>query len=185
MDHKHLLKFCILSILIASIVVGCGTTSASTVPEAQATQAVSETETQAPTAEPLAAEPTPTEPPAETAQSSLVDPLTIGDPERGKEIFMDRHLTKCEGCHSLDGTEFRGAPTMLGISARLAERMPVDSIVDYLQQSILEPSAYLVEGFEDKMPTFTVVEQAKGQPKVPATITEQELNDLIAFMLSQ
>lgn len=120
---------------------------------------------------------TPTIAPTATAE--------IGDPEHGREIFKDTTYVRCEGCHSLDGSEFRGGPTMLGISERAGTRIAGLSAVEYLRQSILEPSAFVVEGFEDKMKVYELVERPEGEVKALLTLTEAELNDLIAFLLTQ
>jgi mono/diheme cytochrome c family protein len=112
-------------------------------------------------------------------------PQALGDPERGRVIFLNRSYTKCEGCHSLDGSEFRKGPSVLGISERAGERVAGLSAVEYLRQSILEPSAYVVEGYPDEMAIYELVERAEGDYNAPATLTEAELNDLIAFLLTQ
>jgi mono/diheme cytochrome c family protein len=112
-----------------------------------------------------------------------IDPLEIGDPERGREI----HETGagiiggdtgrgCSACHSLDGSV--GAPpqgpSFQGISERAGDRVPELSAVEYLRQSIVDPSAYLVEGFDDNM--------AKG---FRFFFSEEDIDDLVAFMLTQ
>jgi len=115
--------------------------------------------------------------------SATIESQSIGDPELGREIFQDRYRTRCEGCHSLDGSEARGAPTMLGISETAGSRVPEMSASDYLQQSILDPSAYIVEGYEKKMPPYKVVKEVEvGQTGI---LTQEELNNLIAFLLTQ
>ena len=45
---------------------------------------------------------------------------------------------------------------------------------EYLRQSILDPGAYLVEDFQDSMPHYY-----KDAP------SEQDIADLVAFMLTQ
>jgi cytochrome c2 len=83
--------------------------------------------------------------------------LIAGDPQRGQEIFETGGgviNTKCINCHTLDGSEADGdnaGPTMLGIATAAGERVPGLSAEAYLLQSILDPSAYVVEGYEDKM----------------------------------
>jgi len=113
------------------------------------------------------------------------DLAEIGDPELGLELFQDRNFTKCESCHSLDGTEFRGAPTMLGISEQAGERVEGLSAYEYLRQSILDPSAYVGGDYEYKMGAYQLVEREEGDFKVPGTLTQKELDDLIAFLLTQ
>jgi len=58
------------------------------------------------------------------------------------------------------------------------------SAVEYLQQSILEPSAYLVEGFEDKMKIYQVVDPDEVVFLIASMIIQEELDDLIAFLLT-
>ncbi len=113
-----------------------------------------------------------------------VDPLEIGDPERGREIHetgggvigRDSGLG-CTACHSLDGSVGKGAsegPSFQGISERAGDRVPEQSAVEYLRQSIVDPSTYVVEGFIDAMPkSFRIL------------LSEEDIDDLVAFMLTQ
>jgi hypothetical protein len=48
------------------------------------------------------------------------------------------------------------------------------SAEEYIRQSILDPSAHLVEGYQDLMP------KAYSQ-----TLNPEQLNDLVAFLLAQ
>ncbi len=113
-----------------------------------------------------------------------VDPLEIGDPERGREIHetgggvIGRDSGRgCLACHSLDGSVGGGdqrAPSFQGISERAGDRVPGLSAVEYLRQSIVDPSAYVVEGFEDFMPkSFRIL------------ISEEDIDNLVAFLLTQ
>jgi hypothetical protein len=54
---------------------------------------------------------------------------------------------------------------MLGISERAGTRLAGLAAVEYLRQSILEPSAYVVEGFEDKMKVYELVDRPEGEIK--------------------
>lgn len=90
--------------------------------------------------------------------SSAAEPEPVGDPDRGRQIFEDTKRVRCIACHSLDSNVFRAGPVLKGISERAGERDPDLSAVEYLQQSILEPSAYIVEGFDDKMKAFQIVD---------------------------
>lgn len=117
--------------------------------------------------------------------ASAVEPEPVGDPEQGRKVYEDRNRTRCEGCHSLDGSEFRGGPSLLGISERAGDRIPELSAVEYLEQSLLEPSAYLVEGFEDKMKPYQLVDPDEVDFLLPGMLTQEELDDLIAFLLTQ
>ena len=65
-------------------------------------------------------------------------------------------------------------PSFQGISERAGDRVPGMSAVDYLRQSIVDPSAYLVEGFDDNMAkSFRIL------------ISEEDIDNLVAFLLTQ
>jgi mono/diheme cytochrome c family protein len=108
----------------------------------------------------------------------------IGDVERGRELFEtggELFEHGCIRCHSLDGTDvvdFFGepvAPSMQGISERAGARIEGMSAVDYVRQSIVDPNAYTVEGYEEgRMST------ALGD-----IFSDDDINALIAFILTQ
>jgi cytochrome c551/c552 len=114
---------------------------------------------------------------------SANDTLELGNPELGREIFEDRDRTRCVWCHTLDGSILVG-PSLQGISERADDRVPGLSAVEYLRQSILDPPAYIVEGFDIKMQTYELVPE-EVDTLVPSTFTQEELSDLIAFLLTQ
>lgn len=70
----------------------------------------------------------------------------------GEALFEERVVGPnpgCITCHSLDpGTTLVG-PSLAGVGSRAADRVPGLSEEEYLRQSILEPSAYVVDGFVD------------------------------------
>ncbi len=121
----------------------------------------------------------PTDTPVPTQTPPPIDPQEIGDLERGREIYetgggvIERG---CIGCHSLDGSVQTpvpvAAPSFQGISERAGDRVPELSAVDYLRQSIVDPSAYLVEGFRDNV-----------MPKGLSFSMSEE--DIVAFLLTQ
>lgn len=109
-----------------------------------------------------------------------IDPDTVGDPERGREIFMagtDLVSTPCSSCHSLDGSEIEGhnpGPSMMGISKAAATRVEGQSAVDYLRESIINPGAHVVEGYRNTM-----------EPGYKYLISEDDIDNLVAFLLTQ
>ena len=105
----------------------------------------------------------------------------VGDPERGREIFKTGGgviSENCVGCHTLDGSAspkaIIGGPSIQGVSERAGDRVPELSAEEYLRQSIVDPDAYIVEGFRDFMP--------KG---LQFRLSEEDIDDLVAFMLTQ
>ncbi|MCZ6461964.1 MAG: cytochrome c [Actinobacteria bacterium] len=84
----------------------------------------------------------------------------------------------CQACHSLDGSEQTVgpeiAPTWQGISGRAGDRVPGLSAEEYLRESIVDPAAYIVEGYSDTMP--------KG---FKVLLSDEDIDGLVAFLLTQ
>ena len=114
--------------------------------------------------------------------AASVDPHDIGDPENGRLIFENGNdvVTECALCHTLDGVDTeqangrRRVPSLKGISERAGERVPGMSAVDYIRESILDPDAFVADGYTDSM--YSGYQWG---------LTEEELNDVIAFLLTQ
>ena len=106
----------------------------------------------------------------------------VGDPVQGRQIWDDGGGALegggCQECHSLDGSEKTVAnviaPTWLGISGLAGDRVPGMSAEVYLRESIVDPSAYIVEGYSDLMP--------KG---FKFLLSEEDIDNLVAFLLTQ
>jgi mono/diheme cytochrome c family protein len=82
----------------------------------------------------------------------------------------------CGGCHTLSavpGAVGTTGPNLNGIGTRAAERKPGTSAEDYIRESILNPTAYVVQGFQPIMPSF------QGQ------LSDEELRTLVDFLLKQ
>ena len=80
----------------------------------------------------------------------------------------------CATCHSIDGTSGNG-PTLKNLYGKKEEFTDgTTAVVDdnYLRESILEPNAKLVKGFEPLMPTFK------------NTINQEEMDSLIDYIKS-
>ncbi len=70
--------------------------------------------------------------------------------------------------------EIFSGPSFQGISKRAGDRVPGLSAVEYLRQSIVDPSAYVVEGFVDIMPI-----------SIGFLLSEEDIDNLVAFLLTQ
>lgn len=136
--------------------------------------------TTTPTQEPIT--PTPELSPA-TEEVSQTGSMVEGDSERGREIFETggdalSPINRCESCHTLDGTakdNARGGPSLQGIAERAGNRVPDLTAVDYIRQSIVDPNAYVVEGFDaNRMPQAYSI-----------FMDETDIDDVIAFLLTQ
>lgn len=89
--------------------------------------------------------------------------------EVGKKLFTERG---CNACHSLDGSRLVG-PSFKGLwgkDERLVGGATAKVDENYVQESILNPNAKVVEGYAPVMPAFA------GQ------LNDQEISALIAFI---
>src|SRR5688572_13923252 len=79
----------------------------------------------------------------------------IGDARHGEELYTSggESMIPCTTCHTLDGTTLVG-PSFQGVGTRAAARVEGQSAEEYLRQSIINPSGYIVEGFSNTMPAI-------------------------------
>jgi mono/diheme cytochrome c family protein len=110
-------------------------------------------------------------PPVETAirtDISTVEMVAIG-----RDIMDGKGL--CRTCHTIGQSGALRFPDLEGIGARAATRIPGMSDVEYLAQSLYEPDAFIVEGFNPGMPPAH---------RPPIGLTEQEILAVIAYLQS-
>src|ERR1041385_155084 len=90
----------------------------------------------------------------------------------GQEIMNGKGL--CFTCHTLGKTEgpFR-FPDLSGVDARAKMRKPGYTDVDYFAETIYEPNAFIVPGFNPGMPVIN---------KPPIGLTDQEILCVIAYL---
>jgi len=88
-------------------------------------------------------------------------------------------------CHTLDGRNEPEGPSLLGISERADERIPGMTAVENLEQSILEPSAFIVEDYQNRMKVYRIVEADEVDYVFAELLAHEELEDLIAYLLTQ
>jgi cytochrome c2 len=101
----------------------------------------------------------------------------IGDPEAGKALFNQTTIKEapaCSTCHSTEPELVVVGPSLAGIASRADERKPDMSAEEYLLESILEPNAYVVDGFPEGV----------MYQKFEENLTEEQINDLIAYLLT-
>lgn len=108
--------------------------------------------------------------------SKVVDAPSTGDPARGKKLFSTFQPAAgiaCNSCH-LTNTEKRlVGPGLLNVGTRAAHRVDGVSAEAYIRQSIIEPKAYVVDGYQPIMPqTFR------------KAFTDAQLDDLVAYLMS-
>jgi cytochrome c oxidase subunit II len=82
----------------------------------------------------------------DTGGGENVPPVQLGE-----QLYTSRN---CNTCHSIDGSPGTG-PSWLG---NWGQPRPgsVDGVVDenYIRQSVMEPGAYIVDGYQNQMPSY-------------------------------
>lgn len=103
-----------------------------------------------------------------------VDDLPEGDAANGAILYEQGAdgANACRACHSLTDERLVG-PGFAGVYERAGSRVAGQTAETYLQQSIVEPAAHLVDGYANIMP-----------PDYGELFSAQELADLIAFLKS-
>ena len=80
----------------------------------------------------------------------------------------------CSTCHSIDGTTGLG-PSLQGIATTAETRVPGLSAEEYITQSIMDPNAFVVDGFPAGLMPQNFAE----------TLTTQDISNVVAFLLGQ
>ena len=109
------------------------------------------------------------QPPKETALGSEM--TTAEMVKVGQEIMAGKGI--CLTCHTVGKTGALRFPDLGGIGAKAGTRVPGLSDVEYLAQSMYEPTAFVVPGFPPAMPPV-------NQP--PLGLTDQEILCVIAAL---
>jgi len=86
---------------------------------------------------------------------------------QGEQLFT----TACAGCH---GATNGAGPALTGMGERAAERVEGLSAAEYVHESIVEPGAFVVEGFSNIMPAIYGTQYS-----------EEQLDALVAYILTQ
>lgn len=109
-----------------------------------------------------------------------------GDPARGRELYQQpnlgaRQAPGCITCHSLEPGEVKVGPSHAGVGRRATDYVSDSSYQGqatdasgYLRESILDPNAHVVAGFQPGI----------MYQQYDEVLTEQQLEDLVAFLLS-
>jgi ferredoxin/cytochrome c551/c552 len=113
----------------------------------------------------------------QTALLAFQDARLGADPEAGERLFNGATLgasAGCQICHSLEpGVQLVG-PSLAGVATRAETRVPGMSAQDYLMQSLVDPDAHVVAGFQP----------GQMRPDLADALTQQQLDDLVAFLLT-
>ena len=109
----------------------------------------------------------------ETLATPPPSPEEATDPvARGQKVYLDKG---CGGCHTIEGLSAGTVgPNQTTIGTMAETRIPGMSAEEYILESILDPSAHLIEGYPDN-----VMPQNYND-----LIEPDQISDLVAFLLS-
>jgi mono/diheme cytochrome c family protein len=109
------------------------------------------------------------QPPQETA---FTGELSTADMAKvGRTIMEGKGF--CLTCHTIGKTGALRFPDLAGVGARAMTRVPGLNDIEYLAQSMYEPTAYVVPGFPPAMPPIN---------KPPIALSDQEILSVIAYL---
>src|SRR5262249_25586495 len=94
-------------------------------------------------------------------------------PDLGKQIIQQK---PCGTCHKIEGVPSMQAsigPELTHVGPTARSRKPGTSAEDYLNESIINPTAFIVPGFPPAMP-----------PNGGADLSDQERAAIVAYLLS-
>jgi cytochrome c len=106
---------------------------------------------------------------ADTDMDKVTALLQNANPGNGVSLIEEYG---CVACHRL-GVASKVAPSFEGIAERAASRRPPLSAGAYIYESIINPTSYVVDGFQPAMP-----QNFSGR------LTDRELGDIIAYLLT-
>ena len=88
---------------------------------------------------------------------------------QGKQVYV----SNCAGCHALQPDTIVIGPSLAGVATRAETRVQGEDARAYIETSILNPSAYVVDGFKDVMPKSFAKD-----------LTSDDFNAIVAFLLT-
>lgn len=95
-----------------------------------------------------------------------------GDVAAGQKVFVSKTCTTCHTVKKVPEAKGTIGPDLDGLYARAGSRKPGTSADDYIKESIENPTAFVVAGFQPAMPPLR------------STMSDQEYKDLQAFLHS-
>lgn len=102
-----------------------------------------------------------------------------GDPERGRQLVIDRRKGNCLACHQMpiDNEEFQGnlGPPLAGVAARLSEAQLRLRIVDERQ---LNPATVMPGYYRNPASLNRVASGMEGR----TYFTPQQVEDVVAYL---
>lgn len=112
---------------------------------------------------------------ASNQESPVATP--VGDAANGEKLFTSATIGSAPGCitcHSLEPDVVIVGPSQAGLATRAATRVQGETAEEYIRNSILNPDAYIVEGFSPGM----------MYQNYKTDLTPTQLDDIVAFALT-
>lgn len=107
----------------------------------------------------------------------VADGRLVAQADAGRSLYFETTLgtnAGCRICHSLDAGVTLVGPSFAGIATRAETQVPGLSAEEYLRQSIVDPEAFVVDGF----PAGQMV------PNYLDLLSDEDIDDLVAFLLT-
>jgi mono/diheme cytochrome c family protein len=104
-------------------------------------------------------------------------PAGAGDSAAGEALFTQATINSapgCATCHSTEPGEVIVGPSLAGVASRAGERVEGQTAEQYLRNSILDPNAYVVDGFS----AGTMYQD------FASVLNDQQVDDLVAYLLT-
>ena len=101
------------------------------------------------------------------AEAAPPPPTLSPQAQLGKQVFS----RDCGACHSTTPDTVIVGPSLAGIANKAGSRVEGQDAYTYLLTSVMQPEAYLVEGFENLMPA-----------SLSKQLTGEELDAVIAYL---
>jgi mono/diheme cytochrome c family protein len=98
---------------------------------------------------------------------TLPPPTLNAQAQLGKQVFT----RECGRCHSTTPDAIIVGPSLAGIATSAGSRVDGQDSITYLLTSILQPDAYLVEGYENLMPA-----------SLSKQLTGEEVDGVVAYL---
>ncbi len=114
---------------------------------------------------------------------AIAKALAAGNADNGKVIFTTTHNTAtgtyaCATCHSVDANQTRIiGPGLWDVASVAGTYVAGENAVQYIQQSILDPNAFIAPGNPPFPPNLMPQDWGK-------ILSPQDLNDVIAYLLT-
>ncbi len=99
------------------------------------------------------------------------------DVDAGKELFAESIIGSqagCSTCHSLDADTVIVGPSIAGIASRAGTQVSGMSAEDYLRQSILEPDAFVTDGFDAGLMVQVWAQE----------LSDEQVDQLVAYLMT-